>query len=177
MFTLLRNHLYSLNRNGVFTLLRNHLYSLNRNGVFSLTRNIHLRTKTGVHLDFKLRNHSLKILEVYNQKSMNSYLFPLLLMEDMTTKQIKYRSHKLLGQINPALKEMMEVLKISKHITFYTARHTFATFLKFENTPIDAISEMLGHTDIRTTQAYLNKLPNKKLDKIIDDVFENSKYF
>jgi len=30
---------------------------------------------------------------------------------------------------------------------------------------------------IRTTQAYLNKLPNKKLNKIIDDLFENSKYF
>jgi integrase len=63
------------------------------------------------------------------------------------------------------------------HITFYTARHTFATFLKFESTPVDAISEMLGHTDIRTTEAYLNKLPNKKLDKIIDYVFEKSKYF
>ncbi len=72
---------------------------------------------------------------------------------------------------------MIEILKISKHITFYNDHHTFARFLKFENIPIDAISEMLGHTDIRTTQAYLNKLPNKKLDKIIDDVFENSKYF
>lgn len=137
----------------------------------------YLRTKTGVHLDFKLRDHSLKILEVYNQKSMNSYLFPLLLTEEMTTKQIKYRSHKLLGQINPALKQMMAILKINKHITFYTVRHTFATFLKFENTPIDAISEMLGHAESGTTQDYLNKLPNKKLDKIIDDVFENSKYF
>ena len=83
----------------------------------------------------------------------------------------------MLGKINPALKEMMGVLQINKRITFYTARHSFVTFLKFENTPIDAISEMLGHTDIRTTQVYLNKLPNKKLDKIIDDVFENSKYF
>ena len=137
----------------------------------------YIRSKTGVHLDFKLQNHSYKILELYNQKSMISYLFPLLLSENMTIKQIKNRSHKLLGKINPALKEMMGVLKINKHITFYTARHTFATFLKFENTPIDAISEMLGHTDIKTTQAYLNKLPNKKLDKIIDDVFENSKYF
>ncbi len=108
---------------------------------------------------------------------MNSYLFPFLLDENMTTKKFKNRSHKLLGQINPALKEMMGILKISKHITFYTARHTFATFLKFENIPIYAIIEMLGYTDIRTTQAYLNKLPNKKLDKIIDDVFENSNYF
>ena len=137
----------------------------------------YLRTKTGVHLDFKLRDHALKILEAYNQRSMNSYLFPLLLEENMSTKKIKNRSHKLLGQINPALKEMMEVLQINKRITFYTARHSFATFLKFENTPIDAISEMLGHTDIRTTQVYLNKLPNMILDKIIDDVFKNSKYF
>lgn len=152
------------------------LLKLNNSNLYD-GRLSYIRTKTGVHLDFKLQNHSLKILEVYNQKSMNSYLFPLLLTEEMTTKQIKYRSHKLLGQINPALKQMMEVLKISKHITFYTARHTFVTFLKFETTPIDAISEMLGHTEIRTTQAYLNKLPNKKLDKIIDDVFENSKIF
>ena len=108
---------------------------------------------------------------------MNSYLFPLLLDENMTTKKIKNRSHKLLGQINPALKEMMVELQISKRITFYTARHSFATFLKFENTPIDAINEMLVHTDIRTAQVYLNKLPNKKVDKITDYVFENSKYF
>ena len=152
------------------------LLKLNNSNLYD-ERLSYLRTKTGVHLDFKLRDHSLEILKVYNQKSMNSYLFPLLLDENMTIKKIKNRSHKLLGQINPALKEMMAILKISKHITFYTARHTFATFLKFENIPIDAISEMLGHTDIRTTQAYLNKLPNKKLDKIIDDVFENSKYF
>lgn len=137
----------------------------------------YIRTKTGVHLDIKLRDHALKILDAYKQKSMNSYLFPLLLDENMSTKKIKNRSHKLLGQINPALKEMMDVLQINKRITFYTARHSFATFLKFENTPIDAISEMLGHTDIRTTQVYLNKLPNKILDKIIDDVFKNSKYF
>ncbi|WP_026976887.1 tyrosine-type recombinase/integrase [Flavobacterium tegetincola] len=137
----------------------------------------YLRAKTGVHLDFKLRNHSFEILKKYNKSSLNSYIFPLLLNENMTISQIKNRSHKLLGQINPALKEMMAVVKINKNITFYTARHTFATFLKFENTPIDAISEMLGHTDFRTIQAYLNKLPNKKLDKIIDDVFENSKFF
>lgn len=137
----------------------------------------YIRTKTGVHLDIKLRDHALKILDAYKQKSMNSYLFPLLLDENMSTKKIKNRSHKLLGQINPALKEMMEILQINKRITFYTARHSFATFLKFQNTPIDAISEMLGHTDIRTTQVYLNKLPNMILDKIIDDVFKNSKYF
>lgn len=82
------------------------LLKLNNSNLYG-ARLSYLRTKTGVHLNFKLRDHLLKILEVYNQKSMNSYLFPLLLTEEMTTKQIKYRSHKLLEQINPALKQMM----------------------------------------------------------------------
>lgn len=140
-------------------------------------RMAYIRTKTGVLLDFKLKNNPREILEAYNHKSRNSYLFPLLLQDQPTVEQIKNRSHKLLGQINPALKEIMEVLKINKRITFYTARHTFATFLKFENIAIDVISEMLGHKDIKATISYLNKLPNKKLDQIIDDVFANSKYF
>ncbi|HSD07636.1 site-specific integrase [Flavobacterium sp.] len=140
-------------------------------------RMAYTRTKTGVLLDFKVKNNPREILEAYSNKSQNSYLFPLLLQDEPTVEQIKNRSHKLLGQINPALKEIMEVLKINKRITFYTARHTFATFLKFENIAIDVISEMLGHKDIKATISYLNKLPNKKLDQIIDDVFANSKYF
>lgn len=36
---------------------------------------------------------------------------------------------------------------------------------------------MISHAYIRPTQVYLNKLLNKKLDKIVDDVFENSKYY
>lgn len=135
------------------------------------------RSKTGVLLDFKVKSNPREILEAYSFKSQNSFLFPLLLQDKPTVEQIKNRSHKLLGQINPALKEIMKVLNINKRITFYTARHTFATFLKFENIAIDVISEMLGHKDIKATISYLNKLPNKKLDQIIDDVFANSKYF
>ena len=39
------------------------------------------------------------------------------------------------------------------------------------------VNEMISHAYIRPTQVYLNKLLNKKLDKIVDDVFENSKYY
>ena len=136
-------------------------------------RLVYVRTKTGVVLDFKLTDDPRKLIETYKLRSYNSFLFPLLLKEELTTVQIKNRSHKLLGQINPALKKIMEVLQINKNITFYTARHSFATFLKFKHLPIDVISEMLGHKDIKATISYLNKLPNKQLDQIIDDVFAN----
>jgi hypothetical protein len=36
----------------------------------------YLRTKTGVHLDFKLRNHSPKNTRSYNKKINELHLFP-----------------------------------------------------------------------------------------------------
>ena len=61
-------------------------------------------------------------------------------------------------------------LEIPKNITFYCARHSFATQLKFNNISIDIIKEALGHKDIKSTMSYLNSLPSKKLDQIIEDV-------
>lgn len=147
------------------------LMKLNHTNLFE-NRISYIRTKTGVHLEFKLIPSAQEILNYYSQKSFNNYLFPLLLNESMTPLQLKNREHKILGQINKSLKEILQVLEINKNITFYTARHSFATYLKFNNVSIDAVSEMLGHTNIKTTQSYLSKLPNKKLDTIVDNVFE-----
>jgi integrase/recombinase XerD len=66
---------------------------------------------------------------------------------------------------------MMSLLEINKHITFYCARNSFATYLKFNNVSIGTIGEMLGHKNIKSTQSYLNKLPSKYLDQIVDDLF------
>ena len=147
------------------------LMKLNNTNLFE-NRISYIRTKTGVHLEFKLISSAQEILNYYSQKSFNNYLFPVLLNENMTPLQLKNREHKILGQINKSLKEILQVLEINKNITFYTARHSFATYLKFNNVSIDAVSEMLGHTNIKTTQSYLSKLPNKKLDTIVDNVFE-----
>lgn len=147
------------------------LMKLNHTNLFE-NRISYIRTKTGVHLEFKLISSAQEILNYYSQKSFNNYLFPVLLNENMTPLQLKNRGHKILGQINKSLKEILQVLEINKNITFYTARHSFATYLKFNNVSIDAVSEMLGHTNIKTTQSYLSKLPNKKLDTIVDNVFE-----
>lgn len=129
------------------------------------------RNKTGVGLEFEVPKPAMKILDHYSKISNNKYLFPLLLSEKMTNLQIENRGHKKLGEINVALKDIMALLSINKRITFYTARHTFATLLKFKNISIDFIGQSLGHSDIKTTQTYLNKLPSEKLDVIIQDAF------
>lgn len=47
-------------------------------------------------------------------------------------------------------------------ISFHLARHTFATTITLANgVPIESVSKMLGHTDIRTTQIYAKVIDTK----------------
>jgi site-specific recombinase XerD len=86
----------------------------------------------------------------------------------------KYKSHpqclneqKLLPvlsnqKMNSYLKEIADKCEIDKELTFHTARHTFATTVTLNNgVPMETVSKMLGHTDIRTTQHYAKLLDKK----------------
>lgn len=72
--------------------------------------------------------------------------------------------------INAHLRRLgKEVLKFDtaqiKFLTFYAARHTYATVLKSQHAPVTLISEALGHADIRTTQVYLDSFESVELDR------------
>jgi len=56
---------------------------------------------------------------------------------------------------NEYLKEIATVCGIRKKLTTHTARHTFATTVTLEHdVPIETVSKMLGHKNIKTTQIY-----------------------
>lgn len=55
---------------------------------------------------------------------------------------------------NRYLKKIMEVAEIDKNISFHCSRHTFATVGIDLGIPIEVISKLLGHTDIKTTMIY-----------------------
>lgn len=65
-------------------------------------------------------------------------------------------------KMNEYLKEIAGVCGITKSLTFHIARHTFATTVTLSNgVPIESVSKMLGHTNIRTTQHYAKILDTK----------------
>lgn len=65
-------------------------------------------------------------------------------------------------KVNSYLKEITTELGIQKHLTFHSARHTFATTVTLSNgVPIETVSKMLGHTKITTTQGYARVLEQK----------------
>ncbi|TFH94465.1 integrase [Porphyromonas levii] len=47
---------------------------------------------------------------------------------------------------------------------YHTARHTFATLCLTKGVPMESVSKMLGHTNIKTTQIY-GRITNKKIEK------------
>ena len=49
----------------------------------------------------------------------------------------------------------------------YCARHTFAVFALNNKVPIEVVSKMLGHTNIKTTQIYA-KILNSEVEKGFD---------
>ena len=86
----------------------------------------------------------------------------------------KYKDHELCiiydrvlpvlsnQKMNAYLKEIADLCRITKNLTFHIARHTFATTVTLNNgVPIESVSKMLGHKNIRTTQHYAKILDLK----------------
>lgn len=74
-------------------------------------------------------------------------------------------------KMNAYLKEIADLCGIPKDLTSHIARHTFATTVTLSNgVPIESVSKMLGHRNLRTTQHYA-----KILDRKVSDDMKNLK--
>lgn len=107
------------------------------------------RTKTKVAFSIPVLPTAEMIMNKYkdNPKCLNQNLvLPILSNQKM----------------NAYLKEIADLCRINKELTFHIARHTFATTVTLSNgVPIESVSKMLGHKSIKTTQHYAKILDSK----------------
>ena len=115
----------------------------------------------------KLCDQAREIINKYHEKKAR-YLFPIFDAKvHKTPVQKKNRVHKVLAKVNRELKVLASELEIEADMTTYVARHSFATVLKNSGVNISLISEMLGHSDLKTTQIYLDSFDNKQMESAI----------
>jgi site-specific recombinase XerD len=68
-------------------------------------------------------------------------------------------------KLNEYLKEIADLCGIKKRLTYHMARHTFATTITLNNgVPIETVSKLLGHKNLRITQHYAKVLDRKISD-------------
>jgi integrase len=131
------------------------------------------RNKTQKLLSFRLMPRALEIIEKYSRSghSSDDYIFPILDRRiHVTPQQIFNRTHKTLRKINRELKVLGEMIGLQIPLTTYVARHTYATVLKRSGVNIAIISESLGHSDLSTTQIYLDSFENSQIDEAMKNL-------
>jgi integrase len=55
---------------------------------------------------------------------------------------------------------------IEKHVTFHTARHTFATLAISSDVDLYTLQKLMGHSEIRSTQIYAKVIDKKKEEAV-----------
>lgn len=126
-------------------------------------RVIYQRKKTSKNYNIKIPDRLNNIFKFYMEdKSQNEFIFPIIL-RDSPEKQYQDVIRKR-AMYNDKLKKIAKICGIEQSLTSYVSRHSFATNAMLQNIPIQAISTMLGHSKLNTTQIYLKSLPNEILD-------------
>ncbi len=143
---------------------------------------IDVKNLTKSHISFGIDGE--KWIFTHRQKTESASKIPILPVSQMIID--KYENHpqcnneeKLLPilsnqKMNAYLKELADICNINKELTFHIARHTFATTVTLTNgVPIESVSKMLGHKNLRTTQHYAKVLDKKVSEdmRILRDKF------
>lgn len=144
--------------------------NLTKDNIIEGKRLHYIRQKTGKLIKLGLSEEALQIIKRYAVES-KGYLFPILNAQlHKTPLQKQNRIHKMLGKVNKNLKLLAAQLGVEANLTTYVARHSFASVLKKSGVNIALISEALGHSDLTTTQIYLDSFDNEQIDNAMKNL-------
>ncbi len=108
-------------------------------------------------ITFYITEDLLQVIDYWGNKdkSTNNYIFPFLEHGISALRQVEL-IELFVQSINDWMFKIKTKLGIEKKVTTCVARHTFSTVLKRSGVSTEFIQESLGHTDIRTTENYLD---------------------
>jgi len=133
----------------------------------------YIRQKTSKKINLPLQPQAQDIINKWISPFWDNgdYIFPILDKQEHKTPQQKHnRIHKMIGKVNLNLREIATLAGVSAYLTTYVARHSFATILKRSGVNIAIISESLGHSDLATTQIYLDSFENSQIDEAMKNL-------
>ena len=117
------------------------------------------RQKTGQELQIRIEKDLRVLIDRY-ASSLSDYLLPMLRNGD---RYQDYRRRQ--RRLNKLIRELGDRLQLDMPLTFYVARHSWATLAHENDVPVSVISDCMGHTSEKTTRIYLDRIDTKRLDR------------
>ena len=114
-----------------------------------------------------------EIQELMNWFSANTllvedYLLPIVSIAGYKGEQLYNHIRSRFGRNNKNLANLAKVLEITDmKLTSYVSRHTMAMTLQENQVPREVISQILGHSDLATTNTYLDSFASSVIDEAV----------
>ena len=125
---------------------------------------------------FQLPKQAELILSYYRPDKINpqDYALPILnpKREYPTEADLLQEISRKNALINKYLKTICFKAGIPKDLSFHSARHTFADLSRRKMKDVYALSKLLGHSSIRTTENYLLKDDPETRNKALSEIFD-----
>ena len=123
----------------------------------------YIRAKTHKQYSVNLSDKPRAILEPFLKgKKTGEYIFPFIRREDPALIRIDIENARHV--FNKHLSKLGKALGIETHLTSYVSRHSYATIAKKLGVNMATISESLGHSELKTTQIYMDSFDSEVLD-------------
>lgn len=116
------------------------------------------RHKTGQTIVIEWNNQLENIARKYSGY-IDDYIFPIIKGRNPRREYLT-ASHAT----NLSLKKIASLVGIASRLTFYVARHSWASIAYTIQIPVPTISRALGHNNEATTRIYLASLDNSAVD-------------
>ena len=147
-------------------------------------------TKTKKDRSIFLHDKARDILQHYYVEGCNStdYIFPLLdsnapyakavtpEQKATMTPEMIIRLNNIVGAknalLNKYLNKLAKFANIEKHISMHVARHSFAKIAKDNKVDNNHLKNLLGHSNIKITEAYMGNFDTSETDTVMASIFK-----
>ena len=103
-----------------------------------------------------------------NTLLVEDYLLPIVSIAGYKGEQLYNHIRSRFGRNNKNLANLAKVLEITDmKLTSYVSRHTMAMTLQDNQVPREVISQILGHSDLATTNTYLDSFASSVIDEAV----------
>lgn len=123
---------------------------------------VYHRHKTGQRVRVRLEQPMQIIIDRYATEG-TPYVFPILSAQNKKRLMTEYESAR--SRYNRHLRRMGKMVGLSRTLTSYVARHSWASVAYHANVELSVISKALGHASPNTTLTYIREIDDNRIDQ------------